>query len=47
MRVVRARNVDGFVMTDQDKRDVIAFLQALTDSTILRDRRFADPWRRR
>lgn len=42
----RARNVDGFTMTAQGKAHVIAFLESLTDSTFLRARRFADPWRR-
>lgn len=43
----KARNVDGFTMTAQDKRDVIAFLETLTDTAFLRDRRFSDPWGRR
>jgi len=32
-------------LTAQQKRDLIAFLQSLTDSTFLRDPRFSNPWR--
>lgn len=42
----KAPNVDGFSMTAQDKHDVIAFLETLTDSAFLRDPRHANPWRR-
>jgi cytochrome c peroxidase len=31
-------------LTDQDKKDIIAFLLTLTDKTFLYDRRFADPF---
>lgn len=33
----------GFVLKDDERRDLIAFLESLTDKTFLRDRRFADP----
>lgn len=32
-------------LTPQQKRDLIAFLESLTDSTFLRDPRFSNPWR--
>lgn len=34
----------GFELTDQDRADVLAFLEALTDETFLNDPRFSDPW---
>lgn len=42
----KTRIVDGFAMTAQDKQYLIAFLESLTDTVFLHDRRFADPWRR-
>ncbi len=35
--------VNGILLTEQDKTDIIAFLKTLTDKTFLYDRRFADP----
>jgi len=35
--------IHGFAMTTQDRADLIAFLQALTDEAVLVDPRFADP----
>ncbi len=32
-------------LTTQEKRDLVAFLRSLTDSTFLRDPRFTNPWR--
>jgi cytochrome c peroxidase len=32
-------------LTPQEKRDLVAFLRSLTDSTFLRDPRFSNPWR--
>ena len=32
-------------LTTQEKRDLVAFLRSLTDSTFLRDPRFSNPWR--
>lgn len=32
-------------LTPQEKRDLVAFLRSLTDSTFLRDPRFTNPWR--
>lgn len=47
----RARNqgrtdplLQPFTITDQEKADIIAFLEALTDPTFLTDPRFSDPW---
>jgi cytochrome c peroxidase len=32
-------------LTSQEKKDLVAFLRSLTDSTFLRDPRFSNPWR--
>lgn len=39
------RRIAGFVITAGEKADLVAFLRALTDSSFLTDRRFANPWR--
>ena len=36
--------VRGFTLTDQEKQDVLAFLESLTDSEFLTDPRFSDPF---
>jgi cytochrome c peroxidase len=36
--------VPGFTLTPQEKQDLLAFLESLTDSTFLTDPRFSDPW---
>jgi cytochrome c peroxidase len=36
--------VGGFEMSEQDRADLVAFLESLTDETFLNDPRFADPW---
>ncbi|HNV75707.1 MAG TPA: di-heme enzyme [Gemmatimonadaceae bacterium] len=41
----RAPNVHGFAMTAGEKRDVIAFLESLTDSAFLRNPALGDPWK--
>ena len=41
----RAPSMRPFAMTDDDKRDLIAFLESLTDSAFLRNPNLADPWR--
>ena len=33
-----------FTITDQEKADIIAFLQSLTDDEFIHDPRFSDPW---
>jgi cytochrome c peroxidase len=38
--------VKGFTLSAQEKADLIAFLESLTDSTLLTSPRFADPFRR-
>lgn len=35
----------GFVLTPQERQDLLAFLGALTDEGFMTDPRFADPWR--
>jgi cytochrome c peroxidase len=39
------RRISGFAITPQGRADLVAFLQALTDSAFLTDRRFSNPWR--
>jgi len=36
--------IAGFSMTQQDRSDLVAFLQSLTDETVLHDARFSNPW---
>ena len=36
--------IAGFTLSAQDRADLIAFLETLTDSDVLHDPRFADPW---
>ena len=36
--------IHGFPMTPQNRADLIAFLESLTDDSLTRDPRFADPW---
>jgi cytochrome c peroxidase len=36
----------GFEITEEERRDVIAFLESLTDEVFLNESRFADPWGR-
>ncbi len=37
--------VKGFMLTVDERRDLIAFLQSLTDTGFLHDSRFANPWK--
>lgn len=37
--------ITGFDLSQQEKQDVIAFLESLTDPTFLNDPRLANPWR--
>lgn len=41
----RSPTVRGFMLTPEQRADLIAFLTALTDHALLEDPRFADPWR--
>lgn len=36
--------IGGFTLSDQDRKDLIEFLKALTDDAVLRDPRFSNPW---
>ena len=36
--------IGGFTLSRQDRVDLIAFLQSLTDEELLHDQRFANPW---
>lgn len=36
--------INGFTLTDQERADVLAFLDALTDDELLSDPDLADPW---
>lgn len=37
--------LSGFTLTPQERKELIAFLNALTDQGLLTDPRFSDPWR--
>jgi cytochrome c peroxidase len=37
--------VGGFVLTDTERRNLLAFLQSLTDTNFLKDPRYSDPWK--
>jgi cytochrome c peroxidase len=41
----KAPNVDGFKLTDAEKKDLLAFLDALTDIEFLREPKLSDPWK--
>ncbi len=36
--------IQGFTLTDQERADLIAFLEALTDETFLTNPAYSDPW---
>lgn len=36
--------IRGFTLSDQDRKDLIAFLGSLTDQAVLHDPRFSNPW---
>jgi cytochrome c peroxidase len=36
--------IHGFELSGEDRQDLIAFLQSLTDEAVLHDPRFANPW---
>lgn len=42
---VKDRRIAGFAITPQEKGDLVAFLRALNDSSLVSDPRFANPWR--
>ena len=37
-------NITGFTLTDRQREALLAFLHSLTDSTLLTDERYANPW---
>jgi cytochrome c peroxidase len=41
----KSRNVEGFPMTEEDKRDLLAFLESLTDTAFLRNPALSNPWK--
>jgi cytochrome c peroxidase len=43
----KAPNVEGFKLTETEKKDLIAFLESLTDTEFLHNPRFSDPWQKR
>ena len=42
----KSPRIRGFTLTPDERADLIAFLRSLTDESLLRDPRFANPWRR-
>src|SRR5262249_33117921 len=40
----RSPLVRGIALTAEERRDLVAFLESLTDEEFLKDPRFADPW---
>jgi cytochrome c peroxidase len=42
----KSRRIRGFVLTPDDRADVVAFLRSLTDDEALRDPKLSNPWRR-
>jgi cytochrome c peroxidase len=42
----KAPSVVGFSLSDSEKKDLIAFLESLTDREFLTDPRLSDPWKR-
>ena len=36
--------VKGFTLTDEERSDLVAFLESLTDQAFISDPRFANPW---
>ncbi|HNQ16363.1 MAG TPA: hypothetical protein PKM58_12410, partial [Pyrinomonadaceae bacterium] len=41
---LRSDFVRGFILTPEEKSDLIAFLKSLTDTEFVTNPRFADPW---
>jgi cytochrome c peroxidase len=40
----KSQFVSGFLITDEEKADLVAFLESLTDETFINDPRFGDPF---
>jgi cytochrome c peroxidase len=43
---LRSSLIGGFEVSEQEVSDLVAFLNALTDSTLIRNPKHADPWRK-
>ena len=41
---LRSEFMVGFAVTEEEVRDLTAFLESLTDRHLLTDKRFSDPW---
>jgi len=41
---LKSDRLDGFAITAEETRDLVTFLESLTDREFLHDSRFADPW---
>lgn len=42
----KSPSIAGFTLTQEQRADLVAFLESLTDEALLSDPRFANPWRR-
>jgi cytochrome c peroxidase len=42
----KAERLKGFTLSDEERRDLVAFLDSLTDQQVLREQRFSNPWRK-
>jgi cytochrome c peroxidase len=42
----KAERLRGFTLSDEERRDLVAFLESLTDQQVLRDQQFSNPWRK-
>jgi cytochrome c peroxidase len=40
----KTQSIQGFQLTHEQRADLVAFLESLTDEPLLRDPRFANPW---
>ena len=40
----KSASIRGFTLTSEQRADLVAFLQSLTDEALLRDPRFSNPW---
>src|SRR5262249_47374358 len=43
----KAPNVHGFSLSAPDRRDLIGFIESLTDTAFLHNPAFSDPWKKR
>jgi len=41
---LKSEFVKGFELTSEERADLVAFLESLTDHAFISDPRFADPW---